>query len=229
MSILKYIELGTNAKEWFNYDGNPLPIRPLSSYEMDNITMKVIKEGITHSTFQQLIKLKLNLISPDEEVILDQANYVEFFKYYNEIDYWVVYNSIKDFQEESFSMPDYEEDYATKYDDWKPDRPKGYYIVREMKHVHEIAKDVKNMTSQSPQQLVEVLRSHDGKVLASRIFLLHVPLVSEAWKMTPLQSDFLYYARPGAPIMLKDKDELPGIKGGTMEEVMEQLRKLGIK
>ena len=65
MSVLKYIKLGTNAKEWFNYDGNPLPIRPLSSYEIDNILLEVINEGITQPTFDILYKVKLKTLDKE--------------------------------------------------------------------------------------------------------------------------------------------------------------------
>jgi len=228
MNILRYIELGTNAKEWFNYDGNPLPIRPLSSYEMDSIMLTIIQGGITQSTFKQLTEVKLNLLDPSEKIKLDPDNYAEFFKFYNETDYWVVYHAMKDFQEESFSMPDYDKEFSDKFADWKPVNPKGYYIVRQMKFVHDIAKNVKNMTSQPSSKLVEILKNRKGKVSASRVFVLNTPLVNEAWKLTPLQSEFLYFTRPGAPIILKDESELPGIKAGTMEEVMEQLKKMGM-
>ena len=77
--ILKYIKLGTSAKEWFNYDGKPLPIRPLSTYEIDEIMLKVLKEGISQTTFDALYKVKLNLIEPDEKVDVNQDNYTEFF------------------------------------------------------------------------------------------------------------------------------------------------------
>ncbi|GAG21450.1 unnamed protein product, partial [marine sediment metagenome] len=155
MDILKYIQLGTNAKEYFNYDGNPLPIRPLSTYEMDQIFLTVIKEGITQSTFKTLIELKMNLINPNDQIILDQNKYTEFAYYYHQVDYWTVYYSMKDFQPEGFSMPDYDEEFKDKYKDWNQENPKGYYIVREMKFVHDIARDIKNMTSQPPEQIIE--------------------------------------------------------------------------
>lgn len=225
MSILKYIQLGTNAKEYFNYDGNPLPIRPLSTYEMDQIFLKVIKEGITQSTFKNLIDLKLNLINPNVKIPLNQENYSEFAKYYNEVDYWIVYNSMKDFQPEKFKMPDYEGEFRDKFVNWESDNPKGYYIVKQMKYVHNIARDVKNMTSQPIEKLVEILRNGRGQALATRVFSLNTPLASEAWKLTPLQHKFLYYGKPGAPTLLTDESELPGVKAGmTMREVVKILK-----
>ena len=91
--ILKYIKLGTNTKEWFNYDGTPLPIRPLSTYEMDEILGKIIEEGITQQTFNAVYKIKYNLFNEDEKIEVTQQNYLEFFKYFNIIDNWIVYYS----------------------------------------------------------------------------------------------------------------------------------------
>lgn len=224
MTLLKYITLGTNAKEYFNYDGDPLPIRPLSSYEMDQIFLTVIKEGITQSTFKALMELKMNLLDPNTQIDLNQQNYVEFAYYYHKLDYWIVYYAMKDFQDEEFCMPDYDEEFKDKYDDWDINNPKGYYIVKQMKFVHKIAEDIKNMTSQPPEKLIEILRNNKGDTLATRVFKLNVPLASEAWKLTPLQEKFLYFTRPGAPILLTDESELPGIKAGmTMNEVAKML------
>ena len=224
--ILKYIKLGTSAKEWFNYDGKPLPIRPLSTYEIDEIMLKVLKEGISQTTFDALYKVKLNLIEPDEKVDVNQDNYTEFFYYFNLIDYWTVYFSMKDYQNEDFSKPDFDGEYEKDYNDWSKDLPKGYYLVRKMKFVHKMATDIRNMTSQPPTKLVEFLNNDDGKLLASMVFRFHQPLVSEAWKITPLQDNFLYYSRPGAPIMLTDESQLPGIKEGYLEDIVKALRKV---
>lgn len=138
--ILKYIKLGTSVKEWFNYDGNALPIRPLSTYEIDEIMLKVLKEGITQTTFDALYKVKLNLIEPNEKIDIKQDDYTDFFYFYNLVDYWTVYYSMKDFQPEKFSMPDFDAEFEKDYKDWNAKIPKGFYIVRKMKHVHEIAK-----------------------------------------------------------------------------------------
>lgn len=229
MSILKYIELGTNAKEYFNYDGNPLPIRPLSTHEIDDIFLTVLKEGITQSNYEVLMEIKQNLKDKDKVVdFSDKNKYAEFIRYYNEVDYWIVYHAMKDYQEEEFSMPDFKGEYK-KDKNWHERYPRGYYLVKQMKYIHDIAKDVIYMSNRPLPQLVEILRSNSGRLLATRIFVLNTPLTNEAWKMTPLQEKFLYYSRPGAPILFESEEDLPGIKGGTMKEVMEQLKKLGFK
>lgn len=228
--IIKYIKLGTSAKEWFNYDGQALPIRPLSSYEIDEIMLKIIEDGIPPIIFQSLYKVKMNLIEEDETIDITPQNYAHFFAYYNEIDYWTVYYSMKDFQEEDFSKPDIDCEFQKDYEDWDVRHPKGYYIVRKMKYVHEIAKDIKNMTSQPLIKLTGILSNKDGKVLASMIHRFHQPLASEAWKLTPLQEQFIYYSRPGAPMIIKDIEEIPGISGTmSLKEFSEKLKQMGIE
>jgi len=225
--ILKYIKLGTNSKEWFNYDGEALPIRPLSTYEMDEILGMIIKEGITQKTFNSIYKIKFNLFNPLEKVKLSEQNYLEYFKYLNIIDYWMVFHSMKDFQDEDFSKPDYNKEFRDEFDDWTEETPKGFYIVRKMKFIHQLAKDIQDMTSQPLVKLSQVLKNKSGKILASMVFTYHLPLVNEAWKLTPLQEDFLYYGDPNGPILITDEEDLPGIKAGSMKDIANQLAGMG--
>lgn len=224
--ILKYIKLGTNAKEWFNYDGTPLPIRPLSSYEIDQIMETIIKEGITQSTFENIYKIKLDLAKKEEVDLSNKTKYREYLHYLNEYDYWVVYHAMKDFQPEEFSQPDFDSQFMRKYDDWKENYPKGYYIIRSMKYVHKIAEDVIHMSSAPHKELVGILRTKSGKLLASIVYYSYTPLAHEAWKLTPLQQKFLIYSAPGAPIALESEDELPGIKEDTLVEIAKKLNML---
>lgn len=225
--MIKYIALGTDCKEYFNYDGKPLPIRPLSTFELDQAFLKAI-EGVSPLIFDSVIKLKLGVIEDDKQINFDKNTYKDFLKYYNEIDYWVVYFSIKDFQEEDFSFPDFDGEFADKFDDWKEDKPKGYYLVRNMKYVHKLSSDIIQMTSQPVEKLMEVLANAEGKVLATMVHSFHQPLASEAWKLTPLQTTFIFYTRPGAPQILKNVEDLPGIKRGTIEDITKQLINMGL-
>jgi len=224
--ILKYIKLGTDYKEYFNYDGSPLPIRPLSTYELDLALRNAIK-GISPLVFDIVVKMKLHLLESNEEVDLSKTDYIQLLNYWNEIDYWTVYFSMKDFQPEEYSIPDYEGEFKDDFEDWRPDYPKGYYITRKMKYIHKIAEDINNMTSQPKRNLMEILKNKAGKVLGTMIHQFHIPLVSEAWKITPLQTDFIYYTRSGAPEIIDSVEDLPGIKGGTFEEIMQQLDSMG--
>jgi len=221
--ILKYIKLGTNAKEWFNYDGEPLPIRPLSTYELDTILEKIIREGITQKTFSSIYKIKHNLIDKENVVITTKEDYLEFFHYLNEIDYWTVYFAMKDFQDEKFSQPDLDGEFRDKFKKWNELYPKGYYIVKKMKYVHRIAEDIQYMTSQPLIKLRQVLQNKDGRILASTVHTYHIPLTNEAWKLTPLQETFLRYSDPDAPIIIEDESELPGIKAGSLKDIAMQL------
>lgn len=223
--ILKYIKLGTNAKEWFNYDGEPLPIRPLSTYELDLILEKIIREGITQKTFSSIYKIKHNLIDKENVIPTKKEDYIEFFHYLNIIDFWTVYYAMKDFQPEKFSQPDFEGEFEDDTD-WHQNYPKGFFIVKKMKYVHKIAEDINYMTSQPLIKLRQILKNDRGKILASTVHIFHVPLTNEAWKLTPLQETFLVYSEPGAPTILESEDELPGIKSGSLKDIVKRLNSL---
>ena len=83
------------------------------------------------------------------------------------------------------------------------------------------------MTSQPLVKLSQTLKNKSGKILASMVFTYHIPLANEAWKLTPLQEDFLYYGDPRGPTLITDEKELPGIKAGTMQEIATQLAGMG--
>jgi len=225
--LLKYITLGIENKEYYNYNGNPLPIRPISTFERDQALLNAL-EGISPLIFDKVIKVKLNLLDEDEDFKLDKNNYKDFLLYYNEIDYWTVYYSMKDFQDEEFSMPDYNDEFK-EISNWKAENPKGYYIIKQMNDVHKIAKDVLTMSDAPIIKLVEVLQNAEGQELAVMIHRFNVPLASAAWKLTPLQTKFIFYSSSDAPIVVESKADLPGIKSGsTLQEVTEQLKEMGL-
>lgn len=224
--MIKYISLGTDCKEYFNYDGKPLPIRPLSTYELDEILKKAV-EGLSSIVFEKVVKLKLNVLDKKEEIKLDKNKYKDFLTYYNEVDYWTVYYAMKDFQSEKFSMPDYEGEFKDDFEDWVGNKPKGYYIVRKMKYVHKISDDIMNMTSPRMEELVSIIENDQGKILATIVHKLNTPLVSKAWELTPFQTKFLYYTRDGAPEIVESIDDVPGIKKGNFNEITKQLKEMG--
>ena len=224
--MIENILLGIHKKEFFNYNGVPFPIRPLSTYELDEAMIRAV-EGISPIIFDKVVKLKLRLLEKDENIDLTRENYADFLRYYNEIDYWTVYYSTKDFQNEDFQKPDFSAEFEEEFEDWSLKKPKGYYIIRKMRYIHMIADDIMTMTDQPVSKLTEVLKNSRGRTLATMVHQFHVPLVSEAWKMTPLQTTFLYFSRPGAPEVVDDIEDIPGIKGGTLEEITKQLKAMG--
>jgi len=225
--LLKYITLGIKNKEYYNYNGKPLPIRPISTYERDQALMNAA-EGISPLIFDKVTKHKLELIDEEIDFKIDKNNYKEFLIYYSEIDYWTVYFAMKDFQDETFSQPDYEKEFE-KMDNWKEWKPKGYYIVKQMNHIHKLAKYIGQMSDSPLSKLTEVLYNSKGQELATMIHEFNIPLASEAWELTPLQSKFIYYTSEGAPVVVKSKEDLPGIKSGsTLAEISKQLEEMGL-
>lgn len=127
--------------------------------------------------------------------------YVSIDRYYKEIDYWIVYYSMKDFQPEDFTIKD----------------------VREMRYVHDIALKVLNMSSADDRKIVEVINSVDGKRFGTMIFNFHVPITDEAWKTTPLQYRFCELISNGVDKIYTPDEFEEKIHGSALPEALKKL------
>jgi hypothetical protein len=112
----------------------------------------------------------------DELRELNASVYSQMTKYYNTIDYWVVYHSMKDFMPDDFTVED----------------------VMIMHDVHDIAKRVFKISSADDDTIIDEVATPAGDKLVTIIYKLHQPLTSELWKLTPLQHKFLTYGHPKA-------------------------------
>jgi len=111
----------------------------------------------------------------------------EYLKYLKESDYWIVYHAMKDFQPEDFSIDD----------------------VYKMRLVHEIAEHVIMLSSAPTDVIIDEIRTPEGQELAKVVYEFKIPLTDEAWKLTPLQHQFMIWASPDAPKKVADNlDEL---------------------
>ena len=131
-----------------------------------------------------VIKLKLKLIDKSRDINVSNKGYAQLNKFYDSIDYWVVYYSMKDFQDEIFSEPDWS----------KPNfYPKGYYEILKMEEIHEIANFVMNPSYQNEEAIEEVFVDESGREVAYLYFYLKTPL-ADIKSMTRLQRDYLIHA-----------------------------------
>lgn len=178
--MIKHISLGTNEVFYYNYFGEQLPLRPISTFELDECFYNALAFA-ENEIAELVVKLKLRLISPKTKIELDNKKYAELQKYYNSLDYWIVFFAMKDFQDEDFTKPE-------------NGFPRGLHFVKTMRDVHKIAKEVLNASYQPKEVIQEIVRSSDGKVIASIVFNLNVPL-SEYSKITNLQRDFLVLSK----------------------------------
>lgn len=178
--MIKHISLGTNEVFYYNYFGEQLPLRPISTFELDECFYNALAFA-ENEIAELIVKLKLRLISPKTQIKIDNGKYAELQKYYNSLDYWIVFFAMKDFQEEDFAKPD-------------NGFTRGFALVKQMRDVHKIAKEILNASYQPKEVIQEIVKTSDGKVIASIVFNLNVPL-SEYSKITKLQRDFLVFSK----------------------------------
>lgn len=199
MNLLDKIRLGIQAKEFFPYDGEMIPVRPIASYEMDQSEEKGLNL-VDARLARFIVDIKLGRMK-----LTDQLNdippelYKNIRKFYLEIDYWIVYYGMKDFQPETFSIED----------------------VQKMKYIHEMTKFIIDMSAGSKEVLMEYVRTPEGKELATIIYEWKVPLTDAAWKLTPLQKDFYYWSGDKAPKKVANSlEEFDAIIGAQMKNVI---------
>jgi len=178
--MIKHISLGTNEVFYYNYFGEQMPLRPISTFELDECFYNALRYA-EDEIAELVVNLKLRLITPKTQIKFDNKKYAELQKYYNNLDYWIVFFAMKDFQDEEFSKP-------------IDGIPSGLHLVRKMRHIHKIAKLILSTSYQPKDVIQEIIKTSDGKVLASIIFNLNIPL-NDYSKITKLQRDFLVLSK----------------------------------
>lgn len=220
LEILKHIKLGTKEVLYYPYNEgkDPLPLRPISSYEMDQSFYNSL-EGIPNEVVHLVINLKINIAKGEERIKISPEGYSKLIKFYDDIDYWIVYFGMKDFQDEEFSKPD-----PDKLDSY----PKGYYIVREMVEIHKIADFILNTSTSNITVVKEVFDTDSGHEVAFLIFYLNQSLASIG-DLTKLQKRFLLYSKGNIHSVLtgEAKKNKYSISGETMT-VQDLLDQFGV-
>jgi hypothetical protein len=204
--MIRHISLGTNEVFYYNYFGEQLPLRPITTIELDDCFYKALRFA-DEEIADLVVKLKLRLIKPKTPIKIDNNRYAELQKYYNSLDYWIVYFAMKDFQDEDFAKP-------------IDGIPNGLHLVRKMRDIHKIAKSVLNASYQPREVIRELVMSDDGKVVASIVFNLNIPLTDYA-NMTKLQRDFLVLSKLGGgkPVKISKSGEKMQIRKKLKEVV----------
>jgi len=186
LEIIKHIKLGTDEVLYYPYGGGkqPLPLRPISSFEFDECFYKAL-EYAPVKVANLVVNLKLKLIEPNRNIDISDKGYANLQKFYDSIDYWVVYYAMKDFQDEDFQEPDYLTEDA---------HPKGFYKILKMNEVHEIAEFILDSSRQPKEVIEQVFVDEAGREVGYLYFYLDVPL-ADIKNMTKLQRDYLIYAK----------------------------------
>jgi len=220
IEILKHIRLGTKEVLYYPYNEgkDPLPLRPISTYEMDQSIFTTLIH--TESKIASLVvKLKLGLVKPEEKITVSNDGYAKLLKYYDSIDYWIVYYAMKDFQDEWFRKPNYDE---------IENHPNGFYKIREMGEIHEIAIFVLDASYKSEAVIKDIFTDDLGREIATLVLYLHQP-IAKAGCITRLQRDYLTYGYKNLDKIFKGKalDDKYGSTSGVMT-VQDLLNRFGV-
>lgn len=194
--VLRYIRSGINKTATFNYDGKSLTLRPLRSTELDNAKVNGYKY-VNPSMAKLLLNIYIGKVDAHKlrsDYPVDM--YKNFDKYYREIDYWLVYHSMKDFCDDDFSIED----------------------VRKMRYVHDIAKYILSITVADTPTITRVLKTEEGQKIATLIHIYHQPLATIN-DMTPSQEDFIYQSDPSRT---PEKIEVDNIE--ELEDLMTYMK-----
>jgi len=185
MKLIEYIRLGIQAKSFFPYDDYMIPLRPLTTTEFD-LSEDIAFDKISNGLARLIMLIRLDDIKLTDELRnMDGSLYKDIQHFYNKIDYNIVFHSMKDFQPEDFTLHD----------------------VEKMHSIHEIAKFIIDISNAKEELVIDEVSSVDGQRLATIIYRLNQPLVSDAWKLTPLQHKFLLWSHPDAPKKVADSWE----------------------
>jgi len=194
--IIKHITLGTKEVLYYPYavGKQPLPLRPISSWELDDCFYKALEDTPTNIA-DFIVKVKLDLINRKTNINVENTGYVKLQKFYNTIDYWIVYYAMKDFQDDWFSEPDYE----------NGGEPKGFFKTTEMSEVHEIAKFVINSCHESQDVIKEIFTDDVGREVAYQYLYLNIP-IADISNITYLQRDYIIYTKVHLKKIVKGDD-----------------------
>jgi len=184
LDILRHIKLGVKEVFYYDYDGNALPLRPISSYELDDCFYKAL-DYATPKVADLVIKLRLKLKEGNDEVDFSNEDYLSLQKHYDTISYWVVFHSMKDFQDEDFSIPIFKDDEVL---------PEGIFQIRQMNYIHDIANIVVNSSYRPKEFVKQIVKDEIGREIAYLTLYFNVPLANIP-DITRLQREYFVYSK----------------------------------
>lgn len=169
--------------------------------ELDKAELEGYKY-VNPSLAKMIMRIRLRDIALIKEIKkLHAETFIAIDKYYKELDYWIVYQSMKDFQPDDFTIDD----------------------VRKMRYVHAMSLKILQMSSAGSRSILNVIESSEGRRLGRMIFDFNVPLTDEAWKMTPLQYQFCEMVDHGVKKIYTVDEFEDMIHGSSLPEVLKRL------
>ena len=217
--LIKHISLGTDEVLYYPYNERkePLPLRPISSFELDQCFYNALRFAPTNIS-NLVIDIKLKLVDSDRDINITDEGYVKIQEYYDSVDFWIVYYAMKDFQSEGFRELDFNELEC---------HPKGFYLIKDkMKEIHEIAEFVIASSYQTEEIIEEVFQDATGKEIGLCVYYLNIPL-TELKNMTRLQRDYLVYSKIHLKSFMRGKAKEDGYifsdQKMTLKEFLERM------
>lgn len=184
LDTLRHIKLGVKEVFYYDYDGDALPLRPISSYELDDCFYEALSNA-TSRVADLVVKLRLKLIDKADEIDFSNKDYLSLQRHYDAISYWIVFHSMKDFQDEDFKIPIYQENELL---------PKGMFQIRKMSHIHNMANTIINSSYKPKEFLKQIIKDGLGREVAYLTLYFNVPL-AQINDITKLQKNFLIYSK----------------------------------
>lgn len=201
-NFLQFIRGGIKASTIFNYDGYEVVIRPISSAELDDAEEHGY-ELVDSKLAKLIMRVRLNDLKLTQELTeIPPEMFRNINKFYKEIDYWIVYHSMKDFQPDDFSIED----------------------VRKMRHVHTMSKDILEISAGTKGMIFRAISNVEGKRLCNIIVNMKVPLADSAWDLTPLQEKTYEILSGKTKVYAKSLDDLDKyLYGKPLREVFKDI------
>jgi len=145
----------------------------LTSWELEKATLEALR-GVTSSNLvEMMVDIGFARLVKDARININADEYVELREHVHRSDVYTCYLAMKDFEP-----------------DLKPeDLENGGLETRDL------AAFIRRISAAPQESVYEFVKTPDGRSLATIHYELHVPLVSDAWKATRLQLQFLDIAR----------------------------------
>ena len=106
MDLLRYIRLGIQYHTFFSYDSHQITIRPITSMELDDASNKGYEICDTRLV-STLVKIRSGVFKADGEMKeIPPDLMLNMKKFRDEVDYHIVYYSMKDFMSPEFIVED---------------------------------------------------------------------------------------------------------------------------
>ena len=145
----------------------PITYRPITMWEHEMAHQKALSGCYDREIVKLIVGVGKKV---GEEIELSAERYKELRMYQFNLMMWICYYGLKDFQPDNFSIE---------------------ILKQTTINAPLLSKEILAATIGKQEEIVEVIKNSEGTRLAYIIHVLKIPLVEAAWKLTPLQMEYL--------------------------------------